>query len=332
MANGKQDATLVAKPQRTVGMSETATASAAAQAEAAVKARFAMAHARPRDWDEVRETFLKDCRRPSLARVALYNKPIGNGVIGPSIRLAETAMRAMGNLDVQTPALYDDEEKRIVRVTVTDLEANLTFSKDVTITKVVERRSLYDGQDPISVRKNSQGKVTFLVAATDDDILNKENALISKAMRTLGLRAFPGELLAEGLDVVRAVLASAAAADPEAEKNRIIDSFGGIGIPVLAIKDFLGHDLDTVSTAELVNLRALYQAIKDGETNWGEVMASRSSTGDGETKAAEKPKPKTLDDLTARLDKPADAPAAAGPVSADEAKEIAAAEKKAAGA
>ena len=68
--------------------SENAALAMAAQ-QKAVEARYKMALARPRDLDAVRQNMLKDARRPSFASVAIYHKPIGKGVEGPSIRLSK---------------------------------------------------------------------------------------------------------------------------------------------------------------------------------------------------------------------------------------------------
>jgi hypothetical protein len=46
----------------------------------------------------------------------------------------------MGNVLPESTIIYDDPQKRIVRVTVTDLEGNVTFSKDVVLEETVERR------------------------------------------------------------------------------------------------------------------------------------------------------------------------------------------------
>ena len=121
---------------------ETAATAVAAQARAAVESRYIMAMQRPRDLDAARLAILKECKRPGFAAVARYRKPVGDGIEGPSIRFAEAAIRCMTNMLPETATIYEDQEKRIVRVSVTDLEANVTYSGDVTIEKTVERTKL----------------------------------------------------------------------------------------------------------------------------------------------------------------------------------------------
>ena len=269
-------------PQHVATMppSETATAALAAQAKAMVEARYVMAMQRPRDLDVVRERLLKECKRPSFAEVARYRKPIGKGVEGPSIRFAEAALRCMTNITVETMTVFDDAEKRIVRVTVTDLEANVPYSQDVTITKTVERRSVKQGETVLRQRLNSKGEPVFLIEATDDDILNKQGALISKAIRTLGLRLIPGDLQDEAMEVVMETLRNRDAQDPDAAKRRLFDAFAGLGVSAEQLKEYLGHKADVLSPKELADLRGLFAALRDGETTWREIMDARQPETD----------------------------------------------------
>jgi hypothetical protein len=253
--------------------SETAASAAAAQTKALVEARYTVALARPRDYDVVREKLLKECKRPSFAEVARYNKPIGKGVVGPSIRFAEAAIRCMGNIVIEETTTYDDDEKRIIQVSVTDLENNVPYTTSITIEKTVERKKR-DGE-VIRERKNSYGDTVYIVRATEDDLLNKKNALLSKAIRTLALRHLPGDLVDECMDMVIDTQKKKDAEDPDAAKRKVIDAFAAQGVPVDQLKKYCGHDLKSMGTAELAELRALFLAIKDGETSWKAAMTER---------------------------------------------------------
>lgn len=286
---------------------ETSSTAMAEQAKAAVQSRFIVAMKRPRDWDSVRVALLKDCKRPGFAQVSRYSKPIGGSrVEGPSIRFAEAAIRAMTNLLPETTTIYDDDAKRIVRVALTDLESNVSYSKDVTIAKTVERSSLKQGQTAIRTRVNSFGKPVHIVAATDEDLLNKENALVSKALRGHALRLLPGDILEECMAQVVDTLENEAARDPDAERKRLADAFASLNVSPAALKDYLGHELATVTAKEIVELRAIYSAIKDGETSWATVMESKGGGAHGEEKPAAGDAgapPKTTQDLVDRAAK-----------------------------
>lgn len=276
-----------ALPVAAQSASENAALAMAAQQKAVVEARYKMALARPRDLDMVRQKMLKDASRTSFATVAIYHKPVGNGIEGPSIRFVESAIRNMTNILTETSTVSEDDERRVIRVAVSDLETNTYFSQDVTVTKTVERRKLPQGEKPIRVRTNNNGQPIYILHATDDEILNKQNALISKAVRTLGLRLIPGDLVDEALLEIKKTMAQQDRQDPDAAKHRIIDAFAQLGVSVEALKEFVGHELSALTPNEIQLLRTTFTSIKDGETSWKAVMDDKAEK---EASAKEKPK------------------------------------------
>jgi hypothetical protein len=265
---------------------ETAAVAVAAQAKAAVEARYILAMKRPRDLDDVRVRLLRECKRPSFAAVARYEKPIGKDKAkwpkGPSIRFAEAALRCLGNAMPETIVIFESDTQRILQVTCTDLEANLTYSSQIVIQKTVERKFLKDGQTAISTRTNSYGDPVHLIAATEDDLLNKQNALVSKSLRTLALRLLPGDILDDCMTQVLETLRADIKKDPDAAKKAMMDAFYDLNISPVDVAAFLGHSVDRIQPAEIEELRAVYSAIKDGESTWDAVMESRGVTGSEE--------------------------------------------------
>lgn len=251
---------------------ETATSAVAAQAKAAIEARYVIAMRCPRDIDQVRSDLMRECDRPSFAGVARYRKPIGDGIEGLSIRFVEAALASMGNFDSSATTVYDDDDKRIIEVVVVDLEKNAAHRKQITVAKHVERRNPRSGQTPISRRIGSNGQTVYIVQATDDELLNKEAALVSKALRTCGLRLIPGWLQDECDERIQATMRNAAAKDPDAERRKMSDAFAAVGVTPKDLAEYLGHDLAKTSPAQLVELRAVYMAIKDGQTTWSETI------------------------------------------------------------
>lgn len=271
---------------------ETAATMAAAQGKAMVEARYVMAMRQPRNWDQVRHDILTECRRPTYAnnKSVYYVKPIGQGVEGLGIRFVESALRHMKNVLTEPFLIFEDESKEILRVTVTDLEANITYSADVRVSKTVERSKPMDDGSYISVRKNSWNKNVYTVPANDDDLLNKRGALISKAVRTLGLRIVPGDIQDEAIDIIKAIRLDDAARDPAAERKKIVDAFGTLGVKAVDLVEYLGHDLDQCSPTELVSLRGIYGAIRDGEATWSTVMDNKANQDDKPTTKPSAPK------------------------------------------
>ena len=263
---------------------ESASTAVAAQAKAMVESRYVMAMRNPRNMDQVRLDLIKECRRPSFAdnKSTYYVKPIGQGVEGLGIRFVEVALRCMKNVLVETTMIFEDEIKEVHRVSVTDLEANITYPLDVRVSKTVERSKPNDDGTYISVRKNSRGNNVYTVLGTDDDILNKRGALISKAIRTIGLRIIPGDLCDEAETIIKQVRLDKAAQDPDAERRRIVDAFADLGVNATDLTSYLGHPIAQCSPAQLVHLRGIYGAIKDGEATWQTVMQNKAEAAGGE--------------------------------------------------
>lgn len=278
-----------AETQSTYAVQETASTAIAAQSKAMVESRYIMAMRNPRNWDQVRTDLIKECRRPSFAnnKSAYYIKPIGQGVEGLGIRFVEVALRCMKNVLVETTMIFEDETKEVHRVSVTDLEANITYPLDVRVSKTVERSKPNSDGSYISVRKNSYNKDVFTVLGTDDDLLNKRGALISKAIRTIGLRIIPGDLCDEAEEIIKHIRLDEAARDPDAERRKIVDAFSSIGVTATDLVSYLGHGLEKCSPAQIVTLRGIYGAVKDGETTWQSVMQNKSENA--AAPAAEKP-------------------------------------------
>lgn len=282
-----------------------ATAALVAKARAEIEARYTMAMHRPRRMDQVRQNIMMECRRPGFAKAAIYKKPIGDGVFGLSIRFAEAAARHFGNIAMEVTQIYDDEDSRIMRVSATDLETNVVWPMDVTIAKTVERRHLKRGQQCIAQRTNSYGDLVYIVPASEDDLLTKQGALVSKALRVCILRIIPGNLQDEAYDICNEILKDAAAKDPDEARNSMCDSFAELHVMPAQLEEWLGHELAIATPAEIEQLRRMYVAIRDGEGTWPEMLAARA-----EFLASNKPKSK-MDKAVEQVEAKAAAKAAA---------------------
>lgn len=283
---------------------ETAGAALAEQAKAQVQARYIMAMQRPRDLMQVRERLLTDCRRPLFADAAIYHKPVGKGLEGPSIRMAEAATRAMTNILTSSTVIYDDAQKRIIHVSATDLEANITYDADVMIAKTVERSRVPAGRKCLSSRINSNGDTTYTIEALDEEIIDKVKANVSKDLRTCLLRLVPGDLLDEAMRLCYETLEKKDAEDPDAAVKRMCDAFAEVGVSVSMLTEYLGHEPSKTTNQEMRRLRGTLNAIKNEETTWAQVVAAKDpvqKTSPTEEKTEQpKAKPATLGDVASK--------------------------------
>jgi hypothetical protein len=262
---------------------DVGTSALAAQAEAEVKARYIMALQRPRNWLDTRSKLLSECDRPGFAEVAIYHKPIGGGKAaeGLSIRFAEAAHRAAGNIHISKTVIFDDSERRILRVTGSDLEACISESVDVMIEKTVERRHLKDGQKPIRSRVNSYGEIVHIVPGNEGEILTKQKAEVAKAKREVLIGLIPGDIIEECKARVRATQERRDKQDPQAAIKAICDAFSSLGVRPSDIEQFLGHPIDASSPAEIAKLRFAYVCVNDGEAKWADVLAAERGEAPG---------------------------------------------------
>lgn len=304
---GMQGPERIDGPSAIARTSETASSAVAEQARAQVQARYLVAIKNRRSYDQVRHVMLKACARKMFADAAIYQKPMGKEdgedkfVEGPSIRFAEEAARALGNLLIESTVTFDADEKRIVRYSVTDLETNLTYYLDRSIAKTIERRFLKRGQVALSQRLNSYNEVVYLLPASDDQVATKEAAIASKTLRELILRHLPSDIREECLEAIEATLAKEKEENPDGAKKKILSGFAKLNIEPRNLEEYLGHGLDTVSPAELRRLQGIWAAINTGESNWAEVMDSRFEGGAPDKKKADAPgSGKPLDDAVAK--------------------------------
>jgi hypothetical protein len=264
---------------------------------AIVQARQAIAKSFPRDYDEVRVRLLRDGARPAFAAIALYRKPVGNrSIVGFSIEVARCIARYYKNLDVSRKVVGDNSEERRVLCEVYDLEDNVSYAKEIVVPKTVERSTVKPGQEIIRSRINSQGQATYLVAATEDDLAIKQAALESKVMRNLYLDLLGADVKEELREKIEETLRNQAAKDPDTERKRLVDAFAAQGVQPADLKAYLGHELDKIGPQQIVDLRAIYAGIRDKETTWPEVMATRVEQRTAQTEAPAK----TLDDVMKR--------------------------------
>ena len=261
---------------------DPAAIAAAESVKARIQCQYIMALQKQRDAEEARQKIIKDCKRPDFAQLVEYFKPIGGKKIpGVSIRFAETALRHWGNISVETQIVHEDEQSKRLMITCIDLETNSTFSKSISINKTVERKNGKD-REVIGQRQNTNGETVYIVKATEDELLTKEGAAISKAIRNEGLRLIPKDIIEEAVETARKTLRDKMAKDPDGEKRKILDAFSSIGVKPKDLTHYLGHPIENISPLELEDLRKIHKAISDGEATWNDFFGEDDDENDVE--------------------------------------------------
>lgn len=269
-----------------ISYADPAAVAAAESVKARIQAQYLVALSHPRSYDQSRFRIMEACRRPAFADKVEYKKPVGGKtIVGPSVRFAELALREWGNIDYSNTVVYDDEMNRRISVVITDLETNTTFSASIQITKTVERKDS-KGRDVISERINSYGDKIYIVKATEDEVLTKQAAMISKALRNEGLRLIPQEIIEEAIDIARLTQQKDVSSNMDEARKKISDAFGGLGIQPKHLEEYLGHPMSMCVPAEITDLRAIFNAIKNGEAKWNDFVSEDEDVRGGALQSA----------------------------------------------
>ena len=282
---------------------QASTEAAMVSAKAEVEARFIAAERHPRSWDDVRARALAEAARPSFAAGAIYRVPVGNGQIaeGLSIRAAEALHRISGNLLVTRQLAHADAEREVWRVTAIDLETNSGESEEIPVPRLVERRRLKEGQRPVGHRRNAAGETVYLVEADETTMRRKRRGEQARAKRNCILPLIPADIREDFTAAIRSTNARSTQEDPAAARKAIQDAFAGLGVEPSELGAYVGKPLAQLLPLDLVELRSLYVAIRDGHTSWPAAVARRRKATAGD---ADAPEPGDASDV---LDQVADA-------------------------
>lgn len=267
---------------------EISTNAAIAKARAEVEAPYTLARHFPRSWIDVGTRLLKELDRFEYSKACVFARVQGlkkdertgqwvdNIIEGLSIRFAESAMALGGNMRAGAEIQYDDDDKRIYRIFVVDLETNAIGESTIVVEKNVERRGKgAEHRTVIATRRNTSGEEVFICLATEDEITLKANNAGAKAKRNLILALMPPDVKDECLQKAKAVRDKGIAADPHAERKKITQGFSTLNVYPAELEDYLGHPLDQCSPAELGILAGFYAAIYAGEATWQELVAEK---------------------------------------------------------
>lgn len=260
-----------------------------ARAVAEVQAALVIAASRPRDELRARDRLLQACRREKLAAGALYQYSRGGTEIeGPSIRLAEAAARAWGNMT------YGFRETSR-RAGVSECEA---FAWDLeTNTKAIRQFTVKHWRDT---------KKGGYAIKEERDIYELMANQAQRRVRAAILEIIPGDIIEDAIEQCKETQ-KATVGNIEEASRKLVASFAEFGVSRKQIEKRLGHHLDAIQAAQIINLRKIWTSLRDGMSrpdDWFEPEDVANSA--------------TTADIVSRVD---DAPEAAG-LSAEEEQNI----------
>jgi hypothetical protein len=244
-------------------------ASAESRAQHEVQAAFVIAKRFPRDDFESYQRIINSCKRPFLAEQALYAYPRGGQLVeGPSIRMAEAAAQAWGNLDCGVREISQKDGVSVAEAYAIDLQTNTRVVKTFHVPHYRDtrkgRKKLTDSRDIYEMVAN-QG---------------------ARRLRACILAVIPGDVIEAAVNECRKTLESSDV--PIADQLRaLLKAFDELGVKKEHIEKRLGHDIDATIPQEIVTLRSIYKSIKDGmadRSQFFDIASTKAQTAKEEIK------------------------------------------------
>lgn len=214
-----------------------------------IKGKMFLAREFPRDPEWSLANALKECERPELAAAAQYEFPKGDSVVkGPSIRLVEVLARHWGNIDSGVNEIEANDGSTMIKAYAWDLETNVSDEKTFSVKherttrkgsyKLTDERDIYE----MVANKGARRKRACLLAVMPGWYVDAAVAACEKTLK---------ESLTNGKSM-------------EEVRAAIVAAFSEFGITPEQITEKLGREVDKLTQNDVVKLRHLYSAIKDG--------------------------------------------------------------------
>lgn len=237
--------------------SQNAVADAGQQREIAeVQAAMVIAKRFPRNQIEATDRILQACTRATLAEGALYSYSRGGQEItGPSIRLAEVAAQAWGNVSFGIRELEQRNGASTVEAFAWDMETN---TRQVKVFQVEHVRHTRSGQ-----KKLEDPRDIYELVANQG----------ARRLRSCILGVVPGDVIEAAVKQCEQTLHASADTSPDALK-KLLAAFATFHVTKEQIEARIQCRLEAIRPAQIVQLKKVYASLRDGMSytaDWFEV-------------------------------------------------------------
>ena len=227
------------------------------RAQKEIEGSILLAKKFPRDENNAYSRIMQACRRVGMAEKAVYAYKRGSEQVeGPSIRLAEVAARAWGNLDFGIRELERNSQTSLVEAYCWDLETN------------TKRRLEFE----VTLARFTKKGVVYL--ENDRDIYEHIANFGSRRLRNCILACIPDDVVSDAMAECKRTMAKGYQGDNKKDAVRkMITAFDELGVTQDQIKKYLNlPNIEAAHESQLVKLRQIYIAIKDGVSLPGEFF------------------------------------------------------------
>lgn len=249
------EAPVATRPQNNTAMVEVEQQRALAEVQGAI----VLAKRFPRNQIEAMDRISVACQRPGLAEQALYSYSRGGTEItGPSIRLAEAIAQNWQNVQFGVKELEQRNGESTVQAYAWDMETNVRQEKTFQVRhERYTKKGKYHLEDPRDVY----------------EMIANQGA---RRLRACILGIIPGDVIESAVNQCEQTLKAKADTSPEALK-KLVEVFGNYAVTKEQIEKRIQRRLGTITPAQLVNLRKIYNSLKDGmssSADWFEPIIS----------------------------------------------------------
>lgn len=232
------------------------------RAVAEAQGALVIAQRYPRDPFRAYERVIAACQRPGLADAAFYNFPRGDGkVSGPTIRLAEELARCWGNINFGMRELSNRDGVSEIEAYAWDLETNTKSSQVFTVRHIRDTKG--GGRELTEQR----------------DIYELGANMGARRLRARILAILPDDLVSAAVNECKRTLANGGGEPMQDRIRRTVKAFGGRGVSVAMLEEYLGHQLEVTTPEELADLHGVFGAIKDGLAKVSDYFGANAGAG-----------------------------------------------------
>ena len=231
----------VAAPNAAAAMSTTREAQE-------VQAAVFMAKRFPRDENFAIARIAQTCQRKGLAEKAIYSYPKGGqNVTGPSIRLAEAIAQSWGNIQSGVVELEQRPGESVCMSYCWDLETNTRDTKIFTVSH--------------SIQTKKGAKMLTDPREIYEHVANQG----ARRKRACILAVIPKDVVDSAMEACQRTLASGTKEPLIDRLRKMVNVFQTeLSVPLESIERYMGYKLDSFTEMDMVTLRGVYTAIKDG--------------------------------------------------------------------
>lgn len=214
-----------------------------------IKGKMFLARQFPRDPNTALQSALQECGRKELAEQAMYEFNRGESAVrGPSIRLVEVLARHWSNITCGVDEIESKDGETTIKSYAWDLETNVSDSKTFTVKHV-----------------RSTKKGTYKL--TDErDIYEMVANKGARRKRACLLSVLPGWYVDAAVEACDETLKRSLTDGKSMEEviGSVVSAFAEFGVSPSQIEEKVGREIGSLSKNDVVKLRHLYAAIKDG--------------------------------------------------------------------